>query len=64
LQSPARDERIFLLSLAGLFHFIDAQPSHEWLGWLGYCHHRPLYHFWIASSVAWLWIHGNMPVEL
>jgi hypothetical protein len=33
VQSPVRDERIFLPSLAGLFHLIDAIPSHEWLGY-------------------------------
>jgi len=41
VQSAARDKSScgrpphFLPSLAGLFHLIDARPSHEWLG---YCH--------------------------
>ena len=33
VQSPTRDERNFLPSLAGLFHLVDAIPSHEWLGY-------------------------------
>jgi hypothetical protein len=34
-QSPVRDERTVLPSLAGLIHLMDAFPSHKWLG---YCH--------------------------
>jgi hypothetical protein len=33
VQSPARDERIFLPSLVGLLYLINALPSHEWLGY-------------------------------
>jgi hypothetical protein len=32
-QSPVRDERTVLPSLAGLFHLVDAGPSHKWLGY-------------------------------
>jgi hypothetical protein len=31
LQSPVRDERTVLPSLAGLLHLMDALPSHKWL---------------------------------
>jgi hypothetical protein len=34
-QSPVRDERTVLPSLAGLLHLIDVLPSHKWPG---YCH--------------------------